>query len=1286
MIEPALRRQLEPVARRLRTERLHRRMIRLWVVLGAVALVAMTLQVMSGVSFGAVVPFVMLVGVLGGLFMAFANELWQPDYREVARRIEALDPDFKSLLSTAVEQQPDPATGKFTFLQARVIRQAVEACSQRDWNKAALGFALGGVRFGNVVALAAVVALTWLLYSNGALPGGNSVALIVDGYEVTPGDTRVEKGSSLVVLARFSGRVPNEAALVVEQGGRTNRIALSRSLNDPVFGGTVREVQTDGVYWIEFGSKTSRSYKLGVFEFPRLEKSDAEIEYPSYTKLDPKKVPDTRRVSVVEGSKVKIELLLNKPVRSAQLIGQEGTINLELPAGRAAALLPSLVLTQSQTMRLLLVDAEGLTNKLPTQFVLDALPNRPPALKWISPKGDQRVSALQEMNFSAEASDDFGLVGYGFNFIMPDGSTKEIRVAGTGNTNDLKVVVPPNEKKTFEHLLALEGIPASVDDLLTYHVWAEDIGPDGQLRRTQGDLFLSEVRPFEEIFRKGQPQDPQQQQQQQGNEATKLADLQKQVLNATWKLQRQLGGTRLPAGFKTNLSVIVQSQNKALEMAEAMKEKVQDPRGQSFLDLAMKQMERAVKELEAADKNPFRLSEATTAENAAYSALLKLSARETQVTQQRGGGGGGGGGKQQQLDQLEMNEKENRYETKSQAQQAQTPEQKEQLEFLNRLKDLAQRQQDINDRLKEMQNSLEAAKTEEEKENLRRELKRLREEQRELLADADDARQKMERNDKNGELAQERERLNDTRRDMEKASDSLNQDKVSDALASGSRVERDLKNLQDEVRKKTSSQFADAMRDIREEARKLAENQKELGDKLRSDPKAQRRTLSSEPVEDKVAEQLAQQKAALTNLLGSMTQVSQQAEASEPLLSKRLYDMIRQQSLNNTEESLDKARLLAERSLNREAAQFEQAARNDIDKLRQGVEQAAESVLGDEAQALERARKELDDLANQLNRELASRGGGSQQGTNGNGGFLRDNMDQAGSTNRSGMARSGGSTNGVGRMASNNRNGQRQPGQGEQANQPGGQQGDQQQPGSEAQQGRQPGNQGKQGQKGKQGPGKQGERGQNGQGGQQPGQGQNGEQGQQPGEGQQPGQGQGGQQPGQEGQQGQQGQAGQGGRGGQRNQPGSRQNPQQRQGQREGSTGTFDIGSALGGGGADYGTAGGPLTGDNYREWNDRLGNVEEMVGDARLREDIAQIRDRVRAVRGEFRRGGREPQWNLVRAQILQPLAEVQNRIAEELAKRGSREALVPIDRDPVPAQFTEQVRRYYEQLGRDN
>ena len=39
---------------------------------------------------------------------------------------------------------------------------------------------------------------------------------------------------------------------------------------------------------------------------------------------------------------------------------------------------------------------------------------------------------------------------------------------------------------------------------------------------------------------------------------------------------------------------------------------------------------------------------------------------------------------------------------------------------------------------------------------------------------------------------------------------------------------------------------------------------------------------------------------------------------------------------------------------------------------------------------------------------------------------------------------------------------------------------------------------------------------------------------------------------------------------------------------------------------------------------------------------------------------------------------------MTEELARRDSRESLVPIDRDPVPSKYVEHVRRYYEELGR--
>jgi hypothetical protein len=108
-----------------------------------------------------------------------------------------------------------------------------------------------------------------------------------------------------------------------------------------------------------------------------------------------------------------------------------------------------------------------------------------------------------------------------------------------------------------------------------------------------------------------------------------------------------------------------------------------------------------------------------------------------------------------------------------------------------------------------------------------------------------------------------------------------------------------------------------------------------------------------------------------------------------------------------------------------------------------------------------------------------------------------------------------------------------------------------------------------------------------------------------------------------------------------------------------------------------------PITGDDFVDWSDRLRNVEEMIADPELRAEAARIRDRARGIRQDVKRHSRPPNWDLVEMQVLKPLGELQDRVAEELLRRSSPKSLVPIDRDPVPPKYSEQVRRYYENLG---
>ena len=698
-------------------------------------------------------------------------------------------------------------------------------------------------------------------------------------------------------------------------------------------------------------------------------------------------------------------------------------------------------------------------------------------------------------------------------------------------------------------------------------------------------------------------------------------------------------GPAFSGNYKDDAAVLREAQEQALEQAQALRERSADPRTQAAAAAVVEQMDRAAKLLKEAESSPGKLQDALAAEQAAYQALLKLTEHEYQVTRSRSRGQRGGGAgqpNQRQLDQLELTQQENRYETQRQAAPQQSPEQREQLTVLNRLKELAQRQQDLNQRLKELQTALQEAKTEAGRQDVLNELKRLRDEQRELLADVDELGQRMDRPENQSRMSDARQQLDQTRSQVQHAADALDQQAVPQALTAGTRAERELEQLRDDFRKKNSSQFAEDMRQMRDQARQMAQREEDISKQIEERASGRNKTLSDAGKTQALLDQVRQQQGALTNLLAQMRDVSDKAESSEPLLSRELYDTLRKAAQEDTGKTLDFTGELLARSFPEQAAPFEQRARQQIDDLKRGVEKAAESVLGNETESLRLAKRELDDLTEQVSREITRAGGQTNLSTN----AVAAAAGQAGADQTNALALAGNT--------------------GERSASPPGQSGTPSTPSQPSAQGegreQQPGDQAGAANANQSGD-QQEQAGQNGQGSR-------GRRGGNPGD-----------QVGSAGQsQSQQeaaapGAAG-GRRGGDRNAGGQR-----------GGGNFWDQGGGNNGGwaGGDYG----PFTGTNYVDWSERLGNVEEMVDDPALRAELARIRDRARVIRAESRQTGEQPKWPLVQLQVAGPLVEVRNRVAEELARRDSSDSLVPIDRDPVPSQFSELVRRYYEKLG---
>jgi hypothetical protein len=69
--------------------------------------------------------------------------------------------------------------------------------------------------------------------------------------------------------------------------------------------------------------------------------------------------------------------------------------------------------------------------------------------------------------------------------------------------------------------------------------------------------------------------------------------------------------------------------------------------------------------------------------------------------------------------------------------------------------------------------------------------------------------------------------------------------------------------------------------------------------------------------------------------------------------------------------------------------------------------------------------------------------------------------------------------------------------------------------------------------------------------------------------------------------------------------------------------------------------------------------------------------------MRLEFKRHSREPTWDLLRNEVERPLVTLRDEISEAIRRLDRSDRLAPVDHDPVPPEFDEQVRRYYERLG---
>jgi hypothetical protein len=1122
--------------------------------------------------------------------------------------------------------------------------------------------------------------------------------------EVQPGNAEIERGTNCLVTVRFRGPVPDQVVLVRTtadvESQQPTLVAMQRSLNDPVFAGYLNKVSTDTDYKIEFDGGRSDLFHLKVFDFPALLRSDAEIAPPAYANQENRLVKDTRRISVPEGTTLTWICNVNKPLESVELVDDQGSITAMTSDPTASSssevglvYRATITLDASQKWKVRLKDHEGRSARIEETLTATVLPNKPPEVK-AEKVTDVTVSPLEELSIQAKVRDDYSLVRAGVQFNLAGGESiektlyEQTKSAEKEPTADAAVVQGKPSKMrdvSITQLLDFEAMGSEPDQFLSYYFWAEDIDQAGEVRRVDGEIYFADVRPFEEIFREGEtPQGdqppPPGQSSPQAQQADEIAELQKKIMSGTWNVIRSQKSPQLSQKSADDVEVLSDSQSEAIEMAAKLEEKIQDAQSRKHLDVAVESMGSAIKQLDesVSTKEVSHLKSALRFEQSAYEGLLRLRAREHQIVQSKKSSSKSSSSskknRQKQIDQLELKDDSERYETEREATPESEETDREMRQVMSRLDEIARRQEDINRQLKDIETALQAAQNEEEKKELEEQLKRLRENQEELLRDTDELMNRMQESQQSSEssekssqpneaMEQAQQQVAEAREEIRQSTESLSQSKPSpaQALSSGTRAEKKLSETRDQLREQSAQRFEETMKNMLNRARELEKDQEQLASaalgKNTDESKAKadadvdadaeqqgglRPGTDGQPQETPSPEEAwKEQRDKLNDLLQDMQDTVTEAEPSEPLLAEKLYETFRETKQRDIENQLDLVPRLVERGLAAPVEQTLEEIETGIQELREGVEQAAESVLGSEVDSLRRALGELEELEKQLQEEIASRNPSNADRANAD--PSNSNRDPSANQNREAAEAN---ENQSQKSSSENEDSKSDSeGASETANSKKKSEGSSEKTGQKG--------------KGKSAPGEQSGKGS-------PSDSKSGQPGT-PSEG---------------GKQSASKSSQKGSPSANPNQSsknvarsnGDESRSQVQSGNPSGSSSLADV--------LERSSA--PITGNDFGEWSDALRDVEESVRDPEMRGAAAGIRQAARELHRDYIRHSKEPQWDLVRELVAKPLAQLRETVqAELLRKSADRNAVVPIDRDPVPTVFEQQLRRYYENLG---
>jgi hypothetical protein len=976
------------------------------------------------------------LAILGSFYYFLIRPLRrQVTDEQVALYLEECEPSLQATLVSAVEASRVGGDSTSRALVRRLVEQAIEACATTGAVRRVEQIPLR--RWGAVLAAVSAVSILMILFGPAFLRSALSAILLVQRgveaaapyrIEVDPGNATIPKGVDQTITATLQGFSAEDAELMVRRtaDGAFEPMPLVRA-EDGGYEGILFDVAGSLAYYVAAEGVRSPTFALTVVDVPYVQRLQLEYHFPAYTGLDPQTIEDGGDIAVLAGTEVRLKVFPTMKSPGGRVaLNEKGTA--ELVPQADGTLTGTFKVAADGFYRVELQSPTGELAAASPQYTIDVLTDQPPTISFSKPGRDTSASAIEEVYVEAQAEDDFGVRNLELVYSVNGGPEKTVPLfAGRNRLPEV----------TAGHTFFMEELGVQQGDSVSYYARARDNSASGQ--PATSDLYFLRVRPFSRDFRQaasmaggggggGGA----------GDQVEALSEQQRQIISATFNVQRDRRKTT-PAKLRESTTVVGLSQSRLREQVEGLVTRLnsqlieRDPAFEKIgklLPQAIEAMKEAEGKLAAVSPDG-----ALPPEHKALQILQQAEEEyEYQVSMQQGGGGGGGGGggaQQQELADIfeqELEKMASRYETAAQAQQQSGDRELD--ELLEKLKELARRQEQEAARQKlralEMGGSSSGGAAQ----------------QRALAEQAEEAARRLER------LAREENRqdLMEAARQMQQAADAMRRAAAGgDANASGQAASA-LERLRETERRLQQNQADRAERDIDEairQAEDIARRQREIGNEARQLAATPNSTARREE-----ARQINDRKSDLESRLNALEQqldrAARDASANERAASRKMAEAAGSIRDNRLGDKLRYSQNLVNRGSTPQAVD---AAENDIasgiDEVRDrlGEAQAALGQGEDEnagrmETALERARRlaRAAESLQERTRERAQQGRQGQQG-------------QAGQQGQQGQA---------GQQGQQGQSGQQ------------GQQGEQ---GQSGQQGQQAGNQGSQGSQGSEGSG-----------------------------------------------------------------------------------------------------------------------------------------------------------------------------------------------------------------------